>query len=275
MADALSGDIATPGEPVSSVPPLVAKAPPGYESKSYKGRFVVFYVSLAGVLAGAVALFAVTVVHGGSPAGPAWSTWQPTSASRADMASQIAAHVAPLYRLAPGGPQLVAAQATDAPVIQNVPIEEAALKGQDYKVVPMKNSIVYTLCGLGTRCKIATGTPTQARARLLRREALELSLYTFKYVDGVDSVVVHIPPPPEPNTNWSLFFQDRQLKPELSRPLGQTLPLAKKLVPASVVGNAGAQTIERLTRPNWFTSQYQQLPDGNAVLVLDPVIAAG
>lgn len=279
MADPVSSD-AVPTEPVSSVAPLVPKPSAGYETKSYRGRFAVFYASLAAVLAGAAVLFAVTVVHGSSPAGPAWSAWQPTSASRVEMATQIAAHVAPLYRLAPGGPQLAAAQATDAPVIQNVPVEEVALKGaagssQDYRVVPMKNSIVYTLCGLGTRCKIATGTPSQARARLLRREALELSLYTFKYVDGVDSVVVHIPPPPEPNTNWSLFFQDKELKPELSRPLGQTLPIAKKLVPASVVGNAGAQTIERLTRPNWFTSQYQQLPDGNAVLVLDPVIAAG
>jgi hypothetical protein len=292
VADAVSDDETAPepvaepmpaasATPASTVPPFVGKAAPGYESKSYRGRFAVLYLALAAVLAGAIGIFAVTLVHGSSPAGPAWSVWKPTSASAADMAGQIAAHVAPLYRLAPGGPQLVAVQATDAPTVQNVPVEDVALKGgsnQDYKIVPTKHSIVYTLCGLGTRCKIATGTPSQARARLLRREALELSLYTFKYVDGVDSVIVHIPPPPEPNTNWALFFQDNQLKTELSQPLGQTLPVAagvRKLVPASVVGNAGAETIERLTRPRWFTSQYQQLPDGNAILVLDPVIAAG
>ncbi len=268
----------------STVTPLV---PTDDRRKTYGGRFGAVYIALAAVLLGAIALFAVTVIRGSGPAEPAWSAWKPQPAAAVDMASQIAAHVAPLYRLAPGGPQLVAVQATDAPTIsapsvQNVPVEDVALRGgsssQDIKVVPTKGSIVYTLCGLGARCKIATGTPSQARARLLRREALELSLYTFKYVDGVDSVIVHIPPPPQPNTSWALFFQDNELKPELSRPLGQTLPVAtgsRKLVPASVVGNAGEQTIERLTRPRWFTSQYQQLQDGNAILVLDPVIAAG
>jgi hypothetical protein len=45
-------------------------------------------------------------------------------------------------------------------------------------------------------------------------------------------------------------------------------------VPASVVGNQDERTIEKLTRPYWFTSQFQQLQDGNAILVLDPVIVA-
>ena len=44
--------------------------------------------------------------------------------------------------------------------------------------------------------------------------------------------------------------------------------------PGSVVGNSDQQTVEKLTRPYWYTSQFQQLQDGNAVLVLDPLIAA-
>jgi hypothetical protein len=269
------------GRPVTSVPPLVGKGPAGRHHHAYRGRFLAFYLGLGAVVAGAAVFFVLVVTGGSTPAGPAWSAWQPKDGARLDEAGEIASHIAPLYRIAPGGAQLVAVKATP-PEVQNIPVEEVALKGgsakEDYRFVPTKDAVVYQLCGLGTRCAIAGGTPSTERARLLRREALELALYTFKYVGGVDSVVVHIPPPPEPNTDWALFFQKSELSNELSRPLARTLPTAKRgtaLVPASVVGNADQRTVERLTRERWFTSQYQQLPDGNAILVLDPVIAAG
>lgn len=281
-----------PAEPVvepmpeASETPVTSSATPlvpvhARHAKSYRLRFGLVYAGLGAVLLAGIGVFAFVVDHGAAPAGPAWSAWQPKHATRLEMAGQISAHVGPLYRLAPGGAQLAAVQASDNPVVQNVPVEDIALRGssdQDVKVLPAKNSMVYTLCGLGARCKIKSGTPSQARARLLRREALELALYTFKYVGGIDSVVVHIPPPPDPNTNWALFFQKSDLSTELSKPLGRTLAPVKAgagLVPASVVGNADQRTVERLTRARWFTSQYQQLPDGNAILVLDPVIAAG
>jgi hypothetical protein len=266
-------------EPVSTVtPPFV---PAIEEHKSYKGRFTIVYVGLGLVLAGAAAFFAVILVGGSSPKGPDWSTWKPTGSSKLEQATSIAQHVQPQYRLAPGGAQLVVVKATP-PEVQNISVEEVALKagsaGEDYKFVPTKNAVVYVLCGLGTRCSIKTGTPTQERARLLRREALELALYTFKYVDGVDSVIALIPPPAnDATTNWALFFQKHNFEDQLTRPLGETLPTpsgGKKLVPASVVGNQDERTIEKLTRPYWFTSQFQQLQDGNAILVLDPVIVA-
>jgi hypothetical protein len=284
MADVV-GDAAA-GEPAehatSRATPLVsASPPPGLEAKSYKGRFTAVYFALAAVLLCAIGLFTYVAVRGSGPAGPLWSAWKPDKANREEMVTQIGQHVAPRYRLAPGGAQLVAVQSTEKASVQEVPVEDVALRGgtsasSDYKIVSTKDAVVYTLCGLGSRCRITKGTPSQARARLLRREALELALYTFKYVPGVDAVLVHIPPPPEPDTSWALFFQKKEFATELSRPLSQTLPVLRgkrqQLVPASVVGNSDQQTVERLTRKRWYTTQYQQLPDGNAILVLDPVI---
>ena len=57
------------------------------------------------------------------------------------------------------------------------------------------NTIAYNLCGIGGKnCAIGIGTPSSARLLLLRREALELALYTFKYVHGVQNVVAILPP---------------------------------------------------------------------------------
>ena len=213
--------------------------------------------------------------------GPKWSAWKPSSGARLDQATSIAGHVAPEYRLTPGGAELVAVQA-HPPEIQNVPVEDVVVRGasgsnQDYKITSTKNALTYVLCGLGTRCAITSGTPSVARARLLRREALELALYTFKYVGGVDSVIALLPPnPKEASTSWALFFKKSDFHHELSQPLSRTLPspLKGKLAPQNVVGTSDQQTIERLTRPHWYTSNFQQLQDGNAVLVLDPLIAS-
>ena len=66
-------------------------------------------------------------------------------------------------------------------------------KEDDVEVIDVGNSVMYNLCGVGQKCSIAEGKPSQERARLLRREALELALYTFKYVDDVDSVIALLP----------------------------------------------------------------------------------
>ena len=53
---------------------------------------------------------------------------------------------------------------------------------------------MFSLCGLGQSCAIATGKASVERGTLVRREILELALYTFKYVGGVNHVIAFMPP---------------------------------------------------------------------------------
>ena len=57
-------------------------------------------------------------------------------------------------------------------------------------------TVLYRLCGLGAQCAINKGKPSNERGLLLQREALELALYSFRYLDGVKNVVALMPPSP-------------------------------------------------------------------------------
>ena len=129
----------------------------------------------------------------------------------------------------------------------------------------------FVLCGLGQNCSISQGEASAARHSLLRRQALELSLYTFKYVDDIDSVTVFLPPPPGGESPGSAVFLRRgDVKQELSRPLSRTMaPGAPSIgsIPAREL-----QTLNRITSARLYRYEYTQAQDLSAVLVLDPII---
>ena len=78
----------------------------------------------------------------------------------------------------------------------DVPLEVAlrtAPQGGDIDFVD-GNGLMYTLNGLGPKGSVRGGKPSEERHLLLRREALELALYTFRYVEDVDLVVALLPP---------------------------------------------------------------------------------
>jgi hypothetical protein len=236
------------------------------QTQSYVYRFRLAYVALALFFWGAVAGGTVLLSRDRGESA-AWSTWKPT-ATDLKGAQQIATHVAPRYQLDNGKGQLVLVQAQE-PKIQDVPISLVAIRDSSrIKGFSARNSVVYVLCGLGERCSIDSGNATNERARLLRREALELALYTFKYIKGTDSVIAFLPPPPASEANWSVFFRKEDLKDMLSRPLQFTLPTATKLTPSR---QTAIGLVEEVTRPRWFRSSFQQAQDGGAVLVLDPL----
>ena len=65
-------------------------------------------------------------------------------------------------------------------------------------------------------------------SQLLRREALELALYSFRYLDGIESTLVLLPPRADGQAATAVFVERGDVRAELNRPLDQTLtaPLA-------------------------------------------------
>jgi hypothetical protein len=246
----------------------------------YTARFAITYLFLGVVLAGAVAGLVVLLVKpgGGGSGGSAWSPWKPASGTTAAMTSQIADHVAPEYKLNKAGAELVAVvpsppqvtSGTHKIVISHVAIRKAAKSKSNIQVFTSGATWLDQFCGLGNGCSIASGQASETRGRLVRREALEVALYTFKYVPAINSVIAFMPPPPGQTTATLLYLQKANYAKELSQPLSKTLPLAKPPLPTQA-DNAEAATIDKLTLPAIYNYSYQPLQDNSALLVLDPI----
>jgi hypothetical protein len=196
-----------------------------------------------------------------------WSPWKP-AADGAEGAQQIADHVGPEYRLSTGD-QLVLV--TGGPLeVADLPMT-IAMRDEGGKVSLVEgDGVLYRLCGLGPKCSITKGTPSRSRHLLLRREALELALYSFRYLDGVDQVVVFMPPRPGADPDQALFFRRGDVAGSLDAPLRATLE-----APAPTVRNVrrarDAALVNRITTRGLFNfSLTQGNQDANVFLVLEP-----
>ena len=251
--------------------PAPARRETGRRSAAYGRRFALAYALLALVLAGAATALVLLLTRTGGDAGQAWSAWRPTGEGR-ERAREIARHVSEKYRL-PSGKQLVAVlvgqQAIQNVRMSAIAVQEAPGGASDGNVSLVKadTNITYILCGLGARCSIDEGEPSIERARLLRRETLELALYTFRYIDDVESVVTFFPPRKGTRPVWAYFFRRSDLARQLERPLRDTLPAPAPPL-ASEIDPVEAARIDSLTERHRFQFQFQQAPDGSVILVL-------
>ena len=105
---------------------------------------------------------------------------------------------------------------------------------------------MFSFCGLGGRCSITGGKATTTRGRLVRREALEIALYTFKFVPAIDSIIAFMPPPAGQSPSM-LFLPSRTTRTR-SPAAAQTLPLEKPPLPTELDATEGT-TIDQLTLP--------------------------
>jgi hypothetical protein len=280
-ADGLwSGGEQAPRPGASALPDGVAARatdPPG--RSPYRSRFAAvagLVIAVALAVAGIGTLLALDASD--KPARDGWSAWRPAGPGGLAGAKQIAAHVAVKYRL-DDERQLVAVQASGMEMAGRPLSVALAPKqaGGDVRLLE-GNGVKYTLNGLGENGSIRGGKASEARHLLLRREALELSLYTLRYGEDVDMVVTLLPPPPpkpgEPEVAGqkpvqALMFRPADLRGQLGAPLAATLtprtPRPGQLAP----GTPEAKRIDALTLTNLFTANFRQSQDASLFLVLE------
>ena len=256
---------------VSPVDRPAVPEPPSAENP-HRFRFVMLYLFLAIVLGVAVAGAALYATDTITPSA-AWSPWQPGGGGLG-RANQIASHVAKQYHL-PSGEQLVevfAKPPSVSPSDQQIPLHYVVVArsngNEDPVAINSSDTVQYSLCGLGDNCAIAKGTPSVQRGTLVRREILELALYTFKYMGGVKNMIAFMPPTPGSTPKYAVFLRKDDLNDYLHRPLAKTL--SPKTPLANGITRTEQQTIDATTESKVYTFGLSQAQNGDAVLVLQP-----
>ena len=286
MADDVMGKSAADAQP-SPASQVRAALPAPVESRAdrarrlvYRGRFAALYVLLA-IIAGVGVGALVVLVGRGTPApAAAWSEWAPEGSTER-RAAQIAEHVSDPYRLPSGNP-LVGVRAAPPTatfddgstfLVRSIAVYPDTTGGRaentDIDTFDAAGTVMYTLCGTGGGCSIPEGRPSPAREQLLRREALELALYSFRYLDGIDSALVLFPPRAKDQAATAVFIQRADVRAELSRPLVESLPAP--LVPGvGEISTEEQRIIDRITHSRLYEYDVWRTQDGSALLVLAP-----
>lgn len=245
-------------------PPPRVEAPHGPRFQFVLGALVALGIA-------AVAAIALLVVNGLPERAPEtpWSAWRPTGG---DPAAQIALHVGQRYRQG-NGEQLV--NVDGGPLrINDTPLQIVLNQDGDY--VPVRgDGVLYNLCGLGPNCRISSGKPSEERGYLLRREILELSLYTFKYTSA-DNVVAIMPPGVRPNgkpkkaQDQAVFIQREDVAASLDKPLGATLTAEPPRI-GSVLTAPDFASVRAITAARSFNFRLQGAGVAGGYLILQPL----
>jgi hypothetical protein len=270
----LRSDVAA--EPPATMPDAPEAPPPRAQGPApFRARFGFVFGALAGIALCAAALAVVLATSSGDSdvkLAAHWSRWQPESDETLTAAQDIAEHVGAGYRR-DNGDQLVNVQA--GPIaVEGLPAGVAIRpRGEAIELLDGAG-LLYVFDGLGDQGALA-GKPTEQRGSLLRREALELALYTFRYLDDVTMVAVMLPPAPpkkgagedaEPAARRAVFYRPGDLLPQLQVPLDRTL--TAEAPRPSALSSEEAAHIDSLTLKNLFISEWRSAAGGVPYLVL-------
>ncbi len=276
-------------------------------STPHASKFLLATMALIGVAIVAVAV-AVVTARNSTNAGPLpqWSSWSPPDGG-VQSAREIADHLAPFYRITGadqldavtvlnvGNPATASTASSNGPNNQiQVALRSTAASSSAVSLIGGR-TVAFNLCGLGTSdCSIGTGAPSSNRLLLLRREGLELALYTLHYMPNVENVVAVLPPghtqetstlsptPPQQTKpaptqplNLALLFDRQELAPWTrdSQPVATTLtslPPSVAQLPAWRLTQEAA-LVDQLTARGLFGDHFSHAADGSYLLVLNPV----
>jgi hypothetical protein len=243
----------------------------------YRGRVGFVWGALAGIAICVIGLGAFLIAAGGNEGPPLaknWSDWKPSTSRMLPGAEDIAAHVGHEYKL-DAGDQLAAIRSGEFQ-IGGTPIGVAVRpKGGELQVL-RGPGVLYLLNGLSTDAKATTGKAGRTNERLMMREAVELALYSFRYLDDITKVAVMLPPRSgavDASTDGqqqsrTIFFRPgdllARLEVPLSRTMAQTPPRPKQ------VTQQEAAKIDSLALRNLFLASIQPLDSNLSYLVLAP-----
>lgn len=266
-------------------------------------KFRVVLAGLSGLALGALAVAAaVLIAHdnnrsssssaaAGSGATLSWSTWKPSASGNAG-AAQIADYIAPFYRLSTSQQLAVITPISTTQLNTStgsftgsgltVALKSSASGATTASLQPLTGQTVgYDLCGQGGPDCSVGGTSSTVRMLLLRREALELAMYTFKYLPAAENVVAVLPPGRETTGKGSkrvtvaVLFERQNLAPLLTEPVESTL---QQYPPDVAQLNAWKRTeeaglVDTITGRNLFSESVETQQDGSSLLILNPLPA--
>ena len=293
----MAGDLIPPPSPAGKPPPDpvvepsvqveaaaqldAAPAPPRGTPAPFRGRFGFVWGALAGIAVCAVGTFALLLASP-NETGPMlaadWSPWEPESTKMVEGAQEIADHVGVQYKL-DGGEQLVSVRSSELE-LGGQPIGVAVRPTGGEIQFLEGDGLLYILNGLGPSGRMSTGKPTRERGRLLMREALELALYSFRYLDDVTMVAVLMPQTAKqaeanaggaaaaPQTN-AIFYRPGDLLEQLRVPLDRTL--SPSTPRPNTMTKTEAMRVDDLTLRNLFLASVQPLQsDRNYLVLVEP-----
>jgi hypothetical protein len=288
----VAGDLIPPPSPAGKPPPdpllepMLAPqveaaaepaAPAARGPAPFRSRFGFIWGALAGIAVCAIGTFAVLITtqnDSGVHLAENWSAWQPETTEMIDGAADIAGHVAFQYKH-DGGGQLVSVRSSSFELGGQKIGVAVRPQGEELQFLE-GDGLMYILNGLGPGGRLPD-KPTKERGRLLLREALELALYSFRYLDDVTMVAVLLPQTAEqqaanaggaaaaPETN-AVFFRPGDLIEQLEVPLSRTL--SPNTPRPSTMTKAESAKVDSLTLRNLFLASVQPLEADQSYLVL-------
>jgi hypothetical protein len=238
---------------------------------AYTPRFQFLLGALFALGLAALAAVVAIAVQGKPARAPEqpWSSWKPTGKNAP---GEIAQHVGREYKQQTGE-QLVLV--TGGPLAAgNTPLKIVVDEKGNYSQVG-GTGVLYQLCGLGDKCHIPSGKPSEERGTLLRREILELALYTFRYTDA-DNVVAIMPPgvkkngKPKARQDQAVFLQRGDVGDELARPLSTTLTTRPPSI-RSVMTAPDIASVRALITQRSFAFRVLSGGTDGAYIVLQPL----
>ena len=232
------------------------------------GRSGFRLAALAGVVVCAAALTVGLVLASGDDGPPLaknWSTWQPGTAKMLEGAQAIASHVGAQYELDDGA-RLTEVRSSGLE-LDGAPLGVAVRPTGDELQFLEGEGVLYVLNGLGPGGTVAGGKATKERGRLLMREALELSLYSFRYLDDVTMVGVLLPPSSAgDDPTRAVFYRPGDLLDQLQVPLARTLSPRTPRPRTMTAAESGR--VDSLALRNLFLASVQPVKDDQSYLLL-------